>query len=341
MKKPHLYLHIGTHKTGSTAIQKALQHNRHLLKKDGFIYLPLPGCVRSLASSRELDKKFTHSFKEEINRHIKKHRKGNLCFLMSWEGFSGDPATGYNDTDIIAKHLKEATAHIHVTIVVYLRRQDDFIESMYTQEIHEGGSIPFKEFINSYPKKPFDWNQLLHHYSKHFGKDNILVRKYDRASLPKKNSLLEDFSTAIGLSGKYLAKTEVTLTPNCGYSRDALEIAKLCNPHLNNEERSFLRRMLQKTSSKQPFEAYSFWTQTEREQFLSQYTASNCLVVENYFNNLSCELFSPPKRDPNAPRYEGLSLETAALTLIKAACPPPKQTLFGNLKNAMRKKHYS
>ena len=175
----------------------------------------------------------------------------------------------------------------------------------------------------------------------HFGKENILVRKYDRDSLPKKSSLLEDFSNTIGLDENCLTKNKVTLTPNRGYSRDSLEIAKLCNPHLNNEERRFLRRMLQKTSSKNPFEGYSFWDQTGREQFLSQYTESNHLVAENYFPNLPTALFTPPKKDSNTRHYKGLSLETAVLTLTKAALPPPKQTLLETLKNSLRKKHYS
>src|SRR5690625_7585565 len=106
-------------------------------------------------------------------------KKQNLLYLIISEHFSGNPFIGFSNVHIIAETLWEITKDLDldIYIIVYLRRQDDFIESMYTQSIHLGDSHSFEEFINGFDESAFDWEYILDSYSKWFGKDRSEERR--------------------------------------------------------------------------------------------------------------------------------------------------------------------
>jgi hypothetical protein len=61
MSKTTLYLHIGTPKTGSTAIQRALRHNERCLRKKKLIYLPVPRYLQTAITKLKLKRKIAVS----------------------------------------------------------------------------------------------------------------------------------------------------------------------------------------------------------------------------------------------------------------------------------------
>ncbi len=315
---PRLYIHIGTHKTGSTAIQHALRENNFSLRKEGFLHLSLPREVYSLVTKKGLDQEIIRRFRSELCRQSRKsQRRMGVRFLISWEGFSGDPSAGYKNTRIVAEHLRSATESFDAYIVVYLRRQDEFIESLYTQLIQQGGSCSFREFIDTHSQASFNWEDLLRCYSDLFGREKIIARRYDKAFLPEEGSLLKDFARSVGIrSGNLVLPAGVT--PNRGYSRDALEVARLVNPHLSDDEKRCLRRIFQQASCKQVFEKYSYWNNEERGGFLARYSDSNATVAREYFDESPAALFPCSSIDNESQSYQGLSLETVTVVLARA-----------------------
>lgn len=311
-----LYIHIGTHKTASTTIQTALYNNRGYLENEGIVVLSPPISFRTLMSSTTLNVDLSKDNLSLVNQVKQYPKNADLNFLVSFEGLSGDPILGYKNSKIIAKILREMTLEFEVKIIIYLRRQDHFIESLYTQKIHEGESYSFHEFINKFDEFSFNWESLLDSYDNEFGKENLIVRKYDTENLPKSNSILRDFGTIIG--SKYMQMIDNNESRNLGYSRDALEVARLTNPYLNESDKKRLRHILQKTNTKQPFDSYSFFSELEREHFLSQYIRSNSNVAKKYFYGSSEGLF--PESNPSIEngQYQGLTLENAVVVLTKA-----------------------
>jgi hypothetical protein len=340
MGTSRLYLHIGTHKTGTTAIQHALSQNNALLQKEGFAYLPTPKEFKLLSTIKKLDNELISTCRTELKRRVKhlNRRYVNLRFLMSWEGFSGDPLSGYRNAGIVAEHLRQITENFDVYIIVYLRAQDDFVESLYTQYIHIGESYSFQQFVKTYPVSSFNWERLLRCYSERFGKEKIIVRIYDKAFLPEKDSLLRDFAHIVGIRSSSLHTGVVTL--NLGYSRDAIEIARLINPYLNSDEKVHFRRILQSTWTKHPFERYSFWNSKERKEFLALYSKSNAIVAKEYFNEPSGVLFPSSGTCNEDHVYQGLSLEAVTMVLAKAIIfkqTETKSKLISAVEKAERK----
>jgi len=193
-------IHIGTHKTGSTAIQTHVRRNRDLLKKEGVVFIdyPLNDCP-NLSKQTRLDKDVVAKHSELLNKELKNAQCSmRKSLLLSHEGFSGNHLTGYANADVLASHLREITLGRNVRIIIYVRRQDTFVESLYTQMIHQGYSYSFQTFLKTLPKDSFNWNQLATIYSESFGREQIHVRLYDRSVLKKHTDILHDFYDCLG-----------------------------------------------------------------------------------------------------------------------------------------------
>lgn len=283
--KPLLFLHIGTHKTGSTAIQRALPVGGAAALKAGLVRLDIHGDVART------------SWTEDDARSLRSHLAGQIVpgasrYLLTCEGFSGNPLQGYANAPVAAERLRAATADFDVRVVVFLRRQDDFLESIYTQLIHQGGSQSFEAFLQAMPDGGPDWHRLLTTYAAEFGRDNLVVRRYHATFYPRPESLLEDFCAILGVPTSVLAKADST--PNQGYSHKAQELARVCNPHLDDAGRRQLRQLLQKISPKPVFQSYAYFDLAGRRTLLAACAESNARVAREFFGG-SESLFPEPE----------------------------------------------
>jgi len=301
-----LYLHIGTHKTGTSAIQYVLRNNKEILRRHGLAYVKLSR--KKIRSLTEYNPSLVNSLKKTVlNQTNTYNQQGEFNFIISDEALSGNTDHYYRNIDVIAKSFREITEGFSVKIIVYLRRQDQFIQSAYTQKIHQGESYSFKEFLNSFPRDVLNWKKLLDIYDEYFGKDNIIARIYDDQLLSGDRGVLNDFSKIINC--EELAETKQTKFKNKGYSRDSVELARLLNPKLNDQEVRFLRSILQAIDAKKPFERYTYFTEKERLAFLQQYAESNSLVAKNYFHKADGKLFSVDTDLHTSHKYEGFNLD--------------------------------
>ena len=305
-----LFIHIGTHRTGSTVIQSTLSAKSDELKSEGIVlieHVPSAEEFKLLTSPNE---EIIRTSREFFVNMMKRYPRCDK-FLISWEGYSGNLRNGYKNTSAVAETLSEITKGLDASIIVYLRRQDSFIESAYTFLIQGTEWMSFQDYINGLDPRSFDWYLLLNSFAKYFPMEKIIVRRYDKEALPNKNSLTDDFANVIGstvLKDIDLEHIPLEKGGNRGYSRDALEIARLCNQYLDEEGTRFLRKILQRTNAKEPFEDYSFFTLEERRNFLSQYSDSNSKVARTYLSDPSGKLFSALNPNEHSERkYEGLT----------------------------------
>lgn len=313
-----LFIHIGTHKTGSTAIQWALRTGKHNLRKEKIIYVERFPATKSIITLTVLNNDLISNSRDYLLKKLKIYsRNKDYSFVMSCEGFSGNPSTGYDNSKVVAESLRKITDGIDVYIIVYLRRQDSFLESFYTQLIHQGEFLDFQDFVSRYNGSSFNWHILLNNYAMYFNKQSIIARRYEKNYLPNRNSLIEDFAGII--SSHSMSQNKLSNSLNPGYSRDAVELARMCNPNLDQREKIILRNILQSISAKRPFDDYSFFKAEERERVLSGYSESNALVAKEYFNDPSGRLFATYDANSyNKEAYIGLTDEAAKVLLMHA-----------------------
>ena len=210
---------------------------------------------------------------------------------------------------------------VPVTIVMYLRRQDEFVESMYTQSIHQGGGQGFDDFVEQFHDRPLQWHRLVDAYGARFGYDHLVVRRYHRAFLPENDSLIRDFLLAVGLRPSIieaLLKNHKADTPNKGYSAPAIAIARLTNPYLNREEQKQLRKILQENAAKELFSPYSYWYPHDKKAFLAEYTDSNRAILQRFYPGTTDQLF--PEEDLDESVSSGVEISSGVVS-VEAIVP--------------------
>ncbi|WP_234571701.1 hypothetical protein [Rhodohalobacter sp. 614A] len=337
-----LLIHIGTWKTGSSTIQYNLYTLREKLEEEGFYYLckenkmvDQDGIVREFT---KLEDKFIQKSRKKFKKILEDKRGKNkdINFISSAEEFSGNPFYGFKNAKAVAQNLFEITKDLglDISVIVYLRRQDDFFESLYQQSIRLGETHSFEDFLNQFDSSDFNWYSLLQGYADVFGKEKIIVRRYHKKYLPETNSLIQDFGKVIG--SDILANFEETTSKNKGFSRDTMEITRIMNKYFEGEERLQLRKIYDQVNAKYPFEEYSFFTENERSVFLERYLESNSAVAREYLAEET--LFPQPKYNSTNNQYNGLTLEAVivnfskALLLVKEDSENEKRKLAKKLK---------
>lgn len=314
-----IYIHIGTHKTGSTMIQHGLRDTSQSNPEEGWIYSGTTATAKEIMRAEQYDKTLVQRFNVEVQRMIQRAKSAHTVVLSS-EALSGLPNDGYQNSNVVVSMLRDATNQYNVKIVIFLRRQDSFVESMYTQNIHEGRSLDFESFLERYSSPDaLDYRRMLNDLSSCFGDQNLFVRSYHESS---KTGLLADFgeiigSKSLGFSGQG--------EKNPSYSRPALEIAKICNRSLDQSRKRQLRRALQAVMAKNRLESFSYFSDEDRTTFLNRYQVSNREVANLYFGGDLERLFPTPKPSKPISHNESLTYEDVAGLVV--------QILNGNPSN--------
>lgn len=291
-----LILRIGTHKTGSSAIQTALREETRKLKREHIYALKLFKGARMMKTIGYVNDAIIRSGRKHFMAAMERHaRQSDATLVMSYEGLSGFPHAGYENAGVIAEMLRAMTEGIDTTIVVYVRRQDTFIESMYTQAIHIGKHMEFPAYIERIKDKSFDWYELVSRHSEQFGRDKIVVQPYDKLYLPTRESLMHSFADIIGST--LLKQGDSRYGVNAGYSKQAAGIASSLNAHLKRDEAEKLRLILQTTKAKKPFESYAYFDAATRQALFERYADSNARLAREFVPNSEGILFTSPEQD--------------------------------------------
>jgi hypothetical protein len=231
-KKPKLFIHIGTHKTGSTSIQTFLFQNQKILRENGFL-TPKPFFLSDIMGfDDQLVLKY-HTIEEELiydyitndklrfyNRNIEYYENKlilkiqkqllskNQNVILSEESFFDYHNRRFTKRlDILKKMIEPYKEKFEVIIVVYFRHQDSFIESMYsTYSILNYYSLDFQSYFRQFPiisecdgnqDVSINWKNKIDIIKQILPESEIIVRSFEQAS---KNGLINDFKSILGIS---------------------------------------------------------------------------------------------------------------------------------------------
>src|SRR5690606_38518173 len=191
MKKT-IYIHIGAHKTGTTAIQRFLSMNRDNLKKQGYLY-PGKHNAHHFIPHGLLNKTFLFSNPDTMTKNvfneIRKTKSENI--LISSEAFE------FLKKEDILLLKRDYLNDISVKIIFYVRRQDDLVESQYNAMIkghqykHNFSHFLFDSLKTEKNDFKNDFYSILETWRDVFGQENIIVRVYEKEQLP--NGIFKDF----------------------------------------------------------------------------------------------------------------------------------------------------
>jgi hypothetical protein len=239
-----------------------------------------------------VDSTLVRSLRREILEAVGKAKGCETpeVYVLSWEGFCGSPTNGYLNAACLAEMLRESTAEFDTRVVVYLRRQDTFIESMYTQVIQQGESLSFEDFLAGFrDPASLDYERILDAFASVFGHDHVVARSYDNAR--ESGGVINDFGRI--LNSRTLQQFELRTRLNVSYSRTALEIARACNPHLDATQRQHLRYVLQAVCPMRQESSFQLLNNTQRAKMFARFAASNRRVARRMTSRGDQSLFQP------------------------------------------------
>ncbi len=201
------YIHIGTHKTGSTALQFALWAHREALADLGYCY-PAAGISpgtwghHNLAWELSGDARFQSEL-GTVTDALNELTSTKVGAIFSSEDFE---CTVYNNMAGFSKFLEALRdRQFEVVVCVYLRNQPDYIRSLYIELLKHGLCQPFDHFVGSALSGhgvirwkqwafPLCYRDFLRRIEAiHPGE--IRVRSYDAA----RNSIVDDFFPMLDL----------------------------------------------------------------------------------------------------------------------------------------------
>lgn len=176
-----LILHIGTHKTGTSAIQACLYRNEARLAEDGIYYAHRPRSptlnqlAHLIATGRKGE---AHAL---VDSHVAKAKaSGSNTLLISGESFfamtmffhklEGEPCEDYWGQEASSVQLLHSLLPdcMSKRVVVFFRRQDKFLESVYAQTVRTRPVTESAEQFRCSIREALDYWRHMHIWSRLF-----------------------------------------------------------------------------------------------------------------------------------------------------------------------------
>jgi len=299
-----LYVHIGTPKTATTSIQMFCVENQEILNEQGYSYPLLEFTYPHVANRRnghflvgwlyklngEEDVEKEQELWDEglamIHKEFEKYDNVILSDENIWHASNGRKFPFWS------KLMEDAKEYDYqVKIVVYIRRQDTLANSWLSQQVKEGwntnSTIKWDSFQQKTRKVVFNYYLLLEKIAEVTGRENIIVRIFDRGKFKgKDHTIFSDFLEAIGVD--YTDEFKITEEEaNRSLTGNSQEILRIINTILPDDVnvRTLVRESAQDCENyKDPQNNFVMFSEEEFNKFMGRYEKWNKALAKDYLN---------------------------------------------------------
>ena len=309
---PTLYLHIGTPKTGTTALQNFLPANEEVLEQHGICYPDFGFRYAGLGVHRNGHFLVTCNYKDEFGNRVPEKEEADYQeglrkleevgkrfpkIILSDEGIWKQSITDReNFWERLNKDLKRIG--FDIKIVVYFRRQNLFVQSHWAQKIKEGGKYDFHEYLESpvFTEYPLDYYEYMHMLASIFGKEALIIRVFEKKQFTGENhTIQEDFLNIFNLkmSDGFVVEQAVY---NTSFEGDYLKIKEILNnlPEFKSNKNLLISNMKNIQDEKifeHNYKKYTFFKPGEEEEFMERFNSSNSMVAKEFLGREDGRLF--------------------------------------------------
>ena len=320
---PTLYLHIGTPKTGTTALQNFLPANEEVLEQHGICYPDFGFRYAGLGVHRNGHFLVTCNYKDEFGNRVPEKEEADYQeglrkleevgkrfpkIILSDEGIWKQSITDReNFWERLNKDLKRIG--FDIKIVVYFRRQNLFVQSHWAQKIKEGGKYDFHEYLESpvFTEYPLDYYEYMHMLASIFGKEALIIRVFEKKQFTGENhTIQEDFLNIFNLkmSDGFVVEQAVY---NTSFEGDYLKIKEILNnlPEFKSNKNLLISNMKNIQDEKifeHNYKKYTFFKPGEEEEFMERFNSSNSMVAKEFLGREDGRLFYDDIKD--YPEYQ-------------------------------------
>jgi hypothetical protein len=306
-----LIIHIGTQKTGTKALQGFLRRNCDALLRQG---------IRYLQAGREKGRGATHN---EFARAMRGAADGPIWGVLRQELAQSDSridvlsAEGlwFRDPAALKQQLPDVR---DFQIVVYLRRQDQYLQSLYMQAVSSGREYSFATWRDKVPDRG-KYLSTLDQWAGAFGREAIIVRPYVRNGVV---DTVGDFSRLMGAEG--LASHE-DHRRNPSPRRELLHFIRAFNElRLDVDEQRLFKALIDKNAAYA--RSCDLLTYQESLALLQIYAEENRILSGKYYHDETVPLFpelvpfeTPERWDLDSEQYYRLTVDVLGVLTSFAA----------------------
>jgi hypothetical protein len=317
-----LICHIGTPKTASTFLQNTCAANPEWLEQNGLYYpdLMAPSAnhitlfyanavgIHDFARDYGLKtpedvKDFRARLSDSVAEQVEAVSQNAHTMIMSSENLIANfkiiKEVG-NLRDFLAPHFDD------IRIIVYLRRQDDAILSMYGEFMRRGfkPAMTFEEFLKASlgPKThtPYlYYRRVLSQWVEIFGKDAITVRLFDRKRLRNGDILADFMAEVLQEDAPDLSGLEPSPEDNIGLSAPALEFLRRMQPYIPYRKDGAVnpvRVRLEQKINALPSKPRPKMSQLQSQLIMTHFKGANDWLKDTFFPDEKGALF-PVRRN--------------------------------------------
>jgi len=307
-----IILHVGTEKTGSTSIQRALELSTQKLQDQGYLFpttlgspchIHLTACALRGSPNHPI-RQHLALVDDDVFQHFLKKTKS---------AFFDELASSSCDTVIISDehinvHLIDQGAMenyrsiceefgVISKVIIYLRAQDEFRVSLFSEAVKcanlKGFDIdnPLPIFDNLPPR--FNYSRILDNLSNVFGEKSLRVGLFEKDALIG-GDIVKDFCHKIGgsLSVINSQTIEYNRSLDARIIRPLAQLCKALAPFQSSDQFQLYRSILERVQ--QSFDGPGLVMSADRHAaFMEQFRGQNSVLKARYFPSLSREdLFS-------------------------------------------------
>ena len=349
-----LYLHIGTEKTGTTSVQKFFRVNRDLLAENAILYPVTPGdqkhqglAVAALRLSKlgEMRKTFGIRTPDEARKF-----RDDLVSGLTKE-FSSKP---YKTVVISSEHLSSRVLDDEevqwlkdflspffeeITIIVYIRRQDDYLLSTYSTSVKSGVTYLLDMPTEQIVENRYNHWAMLSRWAGVFGRERIVCRKFERSGMVS-GDIVDDFLAIAGIDKSGYERPEDV---NESLDAESLEFLRLFNKHVSQFSQSGanpMRDNLVPLLSKISRGPLLTLPDEDLARFVARFKETNRMVAMEYFGEVRSDsddpLFEP--RSDKRERIQKATLTPERAIEISAWLWQEKQVQLNRIRERIKKR---
>lgn len=298
-----IHLHIGLEKTGTTTLQQFLAGNRASLRARGILFPESPGeqnQTRLAAYALDPDsgdsvlRRHTaeqehEAFRTVFRRAFVREARQSGCRQML---LSNEHCSSRLKSVADIRQLKTLLDRVGtvVGVVIYLRRQDDFLLSTYSTSIKTGAVARFAMPRERKIERRYDFAEILRNWAAVFGEAAMRPRIFAPEDFVE-GDLLADFCEAMNIPRDGIVREDKRR--NLSLSAEGLEMLRLLNAAVPREQRmgQEQRRLVKRIDDATRGPRLSL-SPAARADFLRLFEDSNEEVRRRYFPHRPA-LFAP------------------------------------------------
>lgn len=282
-----IYFHIGYHKTGTSAIQSFCVANQEKLERVGVLYAktgrsgvahgPLANSLKVSNRILNPDTLYSELKYEVTNTNAKKIIVSSECFLEQIP------------LERIEPYFK--SLNVNVKIIVYVRRQDEWAQSVYNEIIKDPSRRYTGSIFNMREVRIgwLDYNHVISQWAESFGYDNVIVRPFDKKRMS--NGLYADFLSIFHVDDISVFDNPITgKATNQGLSEDIIMVLRTLNEipmtrDMHIEMVDHLVDMSYRSEDKKLGRDYKILSFSEKSKLMESFRVSNKKLFDNFLKN--------------------------------------------------------